>query len=150
MTLLEAPPAGTRYKLTEAFVERLFGHLDVGECWVWTKALTDDGYGRVICPDRKVRRVHRVVWELLVGPLTAEEVLDHQCRTRACANPDHFDVTDNPTNTARGKRARMTHCARNHPLSGGNLRLDRDGRRHCVQCKRDGAAARRARKREKA
>lgn len=41
----------------------------------------------------------------------------------------------------RGQKAYQTHCKNGHPLSGDNLRLERNGARRCVACAR--AAARR-------
>jgi hypothetical protein len=39
---------------------------------------------------------------------------------------------------------RKTHCPRNHPYSGDNLRVQRDGRRKCATCSRDRQRERRA------
>ncbi len=41
----------------------------------------------------------------------------------------------------RGQKAYQTHCKNGHPLSGDNLRIERNGARRCVTCAR--AAARR-------
>lgn len=43
--------------------------------------------------------------------------------------------------------AKKTHCVRNHPLSGDNLRITRAGSRSCVTCSRAAWSASRARRR---
>jgi hypothetical protein len=65
-------------------------------CWLWTGA-TNLGYGTA-----GGRFVHRRVYEALVGPIPAGRVLDHLCRTRACCNPLHLEVTTVGDNFDRG------------------------------------------------
>lgn len=111
------------------------------ECVEWIGAIDTDGYGRVTIGGRW-RPAHRVVYEMVVGPIPTGLSLDHLCRNRRCVNPTHLDPTDSRTNTLRGVgptavNHRKTHCAHGHPLSGDNLLL-RVGRvgRDCKECGR--------------
>ena len=60
-----------------------------GECWLWTGATNRHGYAHVRYEGR-VARAHRVVYQLLVGPIPAGRDLDHICRVRLCVNPEHL------------------------------------------------------------
>lgn len=72
-------------------------------CWLWTGALTVDGYGQVPWPpgSRKMHRAHRLVWTLLSGSIPDGMVLDHLCRVRHCVNPDHMEVVTQSENARR-------------------------------------------------
>ncbi|CAM3839550.1 HNH endonuclease signature motif containing protein [Castellaniella denitrificans] len=60
-------------------------------CWIWTGALTRDGYGRIFV-NGKARRAHRVAFEVFKG-IPANDVC-HTCDTPSCINPAHlFDGT---------------------------------------------------------
>jgi hypothetical protein len=63
--------------------------LSVGECWEFTGKSVVDGYGRVKIKGKNLM-VHRVMYELLVGPIGEGMTIDHICRNRLCCNPDHL------------------------------------------------------------
>jgi hypothetical protein len=97
-----------------------------GGCWEWTGREYYQGYG-AIWWNKKKCRVHRVVYELLVGEIEAE-TLDHLCRNRRCVNPVHLEPVSNHVNTLRGRsivaiNARKMLCKRGHPLAGENLQI---------------------------
>jgi hypothetical protein len=73
-------------------------------CWLWLGSDSGNGYGKVSI-DGKDMMVHRVVYELLVGPIPDGLVLDHipRCRCRRCCNPDHLEPVTIQVNTHRGK-----------------------------------------------
>lgn len=55
-------------------------------CWLYGN--TPDRYGQ----DRQsVVRVHRFVYETLVGPIPDDHHLHHKCQTKACCNPAHLE-----------------------------------------------------------
>lgn len=78
-------------------------------CWHWTGEVAADGYGRIWH-----RLAHRVMWEILIGPIEEGLDLDHMCHNRdrlcpggsacihrRCVNPSRFvrsaiDLADRP------------------------------------------------------
>ena len=64
-------------------VERIDGH------WLWTGNVDADGYG-VVHFDGRQWKAHRLVWIFIEGPVSADEVLHHECRVKRCVFPGHL------------------------------------------------------------
>jgi hypothetical protein len=60
-----------------------------------------NGYGR-IGYGGKEPVAHRLIYELLVGPIPLGHILDHLCRNRNCVNPEHLEPVTHQVNTHRG------------------------------------------------
>lgn len=110
-----------------------------GDCWLWTAAITDKGYG-TFSLNGKMRKAHHIAYELLVGPRPDGLVIDHLCRVRNCVNPDHLEWVAAETNTLRGfspsaKCARKTYCKRGHEFTPENTYIRKSGARTCRQCR---------------
>lgn len=138
-------------------VIRLLSKMEMGDCWNWTASLNSHGYGQFMAAlhgrHKRPHPAHRVVYELLVGPIPEGLELDHLCRNRRCVNPDHLEPVTRSENIRRGagpaatrnRRAQQTHCKRaGHPLSGDNLRIGSKGERTCRACRNEQKRTKRA------
>jgi hypothetical protein len=110
-------------------------------CWIWTGGMDHTGYGRTKRLENRHRSIatHRLMYELLVGPIPEGLDLDHLCRVRACCNPAHMEAVTRQVNVLRGHtvtaaNAKKTHCNHGHPLEGENLRISKKGSRECAEC----------------
>jgi len=136
-------------------------------CIVWTGAKCN-GYGLINVAKRTgsgkspsvLRRVHRVVWELLHGPIPGALTIDHRCRNRACCNILHLDVVTQATNNLRAPKwgLAVTHCPYGHEYTPANtltnIKKSGSKMRSCKACHRArmravGAAGRAAMKARK-
>lgn len=131
---------GDRNKLERA-LRLAFGGLEQSGCWIWIGNRNTSGYGQAIFAG-KLAVVHRIAYELFVGPIPQGLVLDHLCRNRACFRPEHLEPVTQQENNLRGvgaaaQAARKHRCSNGHPLSGNNL-LDTSryapSRRRCRAC----------------
>lgn len=95
----ELHPLGKRsmtHRMTDA--ERFaFYTRKSGGCWVWAGNLMPDGYGRIRFGGA-FQQVHRISYQLEVGPIPAGAQIDHTCHNRACINPDHLRIVTNKQN----------------------------------------------------
>lgn len=69
-----------------------------GGCWLWTKGVTRDGYGR-FKHEGTTRRAHRVSWELTHGPIPNDLWVLHKCDNGLCVRPDHLFLGTAKDNT---------------------------------------------------
>lgn len=109
-------------------------------CWNWGGFFNDSGYGDVRAPGRR-KAAHRVVYEMLIGPIPTGQHLDHLCRNRGCVNPEHLEPVTPAENNRRSaavlramRAERKNTCLRGHALSGDNVTYTANGLRKCRAC----------------
>jgi len=130
----------------------------VGDCWECSGAPSTKGYARVSW-NGKARFAHRVIYEILVGPIPEGMEIDHLCRNRKCVNPDHLEPVMHGDNVRRdverapdewGKaQGSKTHCPRGHEYD--IISTQNGGRwahRRCRVCARETDRRRRLRRKE--
>lgn len=83
-------------------------------CWNWTGAVNQDGYAQETIRSSRTRsglssvKVHRRIYEELVGPIAEGLVIDHKCRNARCVNPEHLEPVTNAENVRRGKSTKLS------------------------------------------
>lgn len=70
-------------------------------CWISKLACNAKGYVPITRGGRntKKERLHRVIYELCFGPLSAEAKVLHSCDVRRCINPNHLFSGSDADNT---------------------------------------------------
>lgn len=112
-------------------------------CWMWMGSKNNGGYGTASFRG-KPEMVHRIMYELLKGPLEKRVVLDHLCRVRGCCNPAHLEPVSQSVNLRRGEAGKITgarqkaktHCAQGHLFDDLNTYNTKGGKRACRECSR--------------
>ncbi len=114
-------------------------------CWDWTGARDRRGYGNVKV-DGRVRKAHRVVYELHHGPVSPDLDCDHLCRVPWCVRPEHLETVPHRENVRRGdaswkpgaRQRAKRRCPQGHRYSKVNTYIQPStGGRACRTCDRD-------------
>lgn len=126
------PPAKVR-------IERKSRRLENG-CLQWAGHISASGYASTRDDEGRDRLIHRIMYEVAVGPIPDGYVIDHLCRNRACCEPSHLEAVTFRTNVLRGicpsaVNARKTVCKHGHPFTPENTYVfPASGHRSCRAC----------------
>lgn len=87
---------------------------DESGCWMWKRAKLHFGHGAMTVGG-KVRKAHRVSYELHCGPIPNGAMVLHRCDVPSCVNPAHLRVGSHEENMAdMSKRGRAAKGGQNH------------------------------------
>ena len=112
--------------------ERLYSRIKKNEldCWVWQGCVIRR-YGGIKIAG-KMKRAHRISWELTNGPIPDGLFVCHHCDVPLCINPDHLFLgthTDNMRDMIKkGRKSKIvwntnkTHCKQGHTFNEQNTR----------------------------
>jgi hypothetical protein len=134
--------------LVEAFGPPRSDLLGLAPCRVWT-GQRSRGYGKISVGGRG-ERVHRVVWRLAHGPLSARLDVRHRCDNAACAELSHLRPGTRGQNMGDGAArdrtwwGRQRACVHGHPFDEKNTHWRPSGGRACRTCKLEQQQRRRA------
>lgn len=68
----------------------------VSDCWLWTKRVTDNGYGQSgngkLAKKHATLVAHKLSYLAFGGVIPDGMLLRHTCRNRHCCNPKHLEV----------------------------------------------------------
>jgi len=110
-------------------------------CLEWTGWRTATGYG-VRAFRGRGQNTHRLMYMAVIGAIPDGMQILHSCDNPPCMNPRHLSLGTGQKNmqesVERGRHyeAVKPNCDRGHPLSGANLYVCKDERRHCRTCQR--------------
>lgn len=100
-----------------------------GPHWMWVAKPRLHAYGCFYWDGVRIPS-HRAVWMMFVGPLTVEDELHHECRTKLYCHPLCLKKTDHPGNMAE---ERKTHCLNGHCIA----EVGRTKSGNCKQCMKE-------------
>ena len=103
--------------LSERFHEKYITDPMSG-CWLWVGGVDTRGYGQ-ISEGGKMRRAHRISWQLHQGEIPVGMDILHKCDVPLCVNPSHLFFGTRTDN--------MRDCA----AKGRNVRPDCNGEKSC-------------------
>ena len=116
--------------MTTAPIDRLMARVIKGprpdDCWLWTGALGDDGYGRIwVFQDgrQKAVRPHRLSYEATTGEtLSRDVVLMHKCDVPLCVriDPKHVQAGTTLLNNLDRSAKRRHANAHTNPWRGNS------------------------------
>lgn len=145
------PPAerAPRKRLTD--LERFYTHVnkmgpvaanrpDLGRCHIWTGG-DCRGYG-IFWAGGTSHRAHVWIYKQEVGEIPDGKPLDHfACDRTLCVNYDHVRPETHRVNILRSRNraavnAGKEKCPEGHDYDEANTRINSDGARECLKCRR--------------
>lgn len=103
-------------------LERLWNKIDRSAgpkgCWPWVASWTGKGgYGKLKVRGRSIF-AHRLVWQLIHGPIKTKLEVCHSCDNPGCCNPSHLWLGTHKQNMMdMGSKGRQTPKLQNGELN---------------------------------
>jgi len=93
------------------YTERFWERVDKsGDCWVWTGAITDNGYG-IATPNCTNVKAHRLAWMLEYGQIPKGMKVLHRCDNKPCVRLSHLFIGTSSDNAVDcTKKGRNPRC----------------------------------------
>lgn len=102
--------------MREEILARIMRRVVVNEvtgCWECSLGIDSDGYSRITI-NKKVIKIHRIMFEANIGTIPGGLCVLHKCDVRRCINPDHlFLGTSGDNNTDRSRKGRTAKGDKN-------------------------------------
>lgn len=91
-------------------------------CVEWSGSQDNHGYG-TLSVNARPAKVHRLMYEMFVGPIPERYDVDHLCRNTICAAPAHLDAVTHQVNIQRGYdgKPKKPKCLRGHDRTPENV-----------------------------
>lgn len=109
------PHKAKNRSLEERFLQFIHPEPNSG-CWLWTGAISSDGYGYIRDGDGGKKPASHVALMLYAKAVPAGLQACHRCDNPYCANPDHLFVGTHKENTA-DKMAKGRWRGPDHPIT---------------------------------
>lgn len=106
-------------------------------CHLWTGKLGNNGRP-IVWRGRRPTNAYQAVYELEVGSVPVDHVIDHLCRRVLCIRSLHLEAVTRHENELRKSwayRCKRKRCARGHDLS--TAMVTPEGGRLCRQCAKE-------------
>lgn len=112
-------------------------------CWLWKlKVNPHSGYAFISINSER-NYVHRLMYELLIGPIPPGLQVDHLCENKRCCNPAHLEPVTRLENVQRHFKRHpvnppLEYCSKGHAFTPENTVTYkyRKRKRDCKLCKR--------------